>query len=68
MQNKIAEIRNSADPKISQEELAISVGISRTHLSEIENGKAEPGGQVMLRIAQALGKSVEDIFFINIVV
>ncbi len=33
-----------------------------------QNDKAEPGGEVMLRIANALGVKVEDIFFASGVV
>lgn len=66
MENKIAEIRKALGMK--QEVLASEIEISRTHLSEIENGKAEPGGAIMLRIASRLEKPVEDIFFIKNVV
>ena len=66
MKNRISELRK--DGKISQESLAKAAGISRPHLSEIENNKAEAGGNVMFRIASALGKSVEDIFFADNVV
>lgn len=68
MRNRIAEFRKSASPAITQEELAKKADISRPHLSEIETENAEPGGQVMLRIANALGKNVEEIFFIDSVV
>ena len=66
MNNKIAETRKIL--KIKQETLAKDINISRAHLSEIENGKAEPGGLVMLKIASALQQPVENIFFINNVV
>lgn len=68
MQNRIAEIRNSFEPIMTQEALSKLANVSRPHLSEIENGIAEPGGAVMMRIASVLGKPVEDIFFINNVV
>lgn len=66
MENRVAEIRKQL--RISQTKLAEAANISRPHLSEIENGKAEAGGCVMLRIASALNKSVEDIFFVKRVV
>lgn len=66
MENKVAEIRKELN--IKQEALANDVKISRTHLSEIENGKAEPGGLIMLRIASVFGRPVEAVFFINNVV
>ncbi|MBP2642929.1 MAG: hypothetical protein H6Q67_816 [Firmicutes bacterium] len=66
MNNCVAKIRQQR--KESQDAFAKRVNISRTHLSEIENGKADPGGKVMLKIASALNKNVEDIFFVNDVV
>ena len=66
MKNNIAGRRS--DIGMNQEELAAAASVSRPHLSEIENDKAEPGGEVMLRIANALGAKVEDIFFASNVV
>lgn len=59
MQNKIAQLRK--EKNLSQEELAEKAGISRVSLSFIENGRV-PNGDTMLKIAKALGKSVEEIF------
>lgn len=61
MKNCVAEIRNSLS--INQEQLASEANISRPHLSEIENDKADPGGEIIFRIAKAFGKQVEKIFF-----
>ena len=61
MKNKIAEIRKTL--RLSQEELAKRIQISRPHLSVIENGNVSVSGSVMLKISSALGKPVEDIFF-----
>ncbi|WMM11536.1 helix-turn-helix transcriptional regulator [Staphylococcus simulans] len=36
--------------KMTQEEVARKVGISRSYLSDIENGKAFPSGRVLLKI------------------
>jgi DNA-binding XRE family transcriptional regulator len=49
----------------SQTEIAEEVGIKRSHLSDIENDKLPKGPGVFLaiRIANALQKPVEDIFF-----
>ncbi len=58
--NNIKELRKQK--KMSQSELAELAGISRTHLSEIETGKVDPGTQISLRIAQVLGKPVNKIF------
>ena len=48
---------------LTQEALANIVNISRTHLSEIENGNAVPSVFVAQRIAKALKVKVESIFF-----
>jgi len=62
MKNKVAEFRNGKG--ISQDIFAGKVGISRTHLSEIENEKVpNPGGIIILRIAKELKLPVEEIFF-----
>ena len=59
--NIIKECRTEAH--ISQEELAKRANISRPHLSNIETGEAQPTIDVAIRIAEALGKKVGDIFF-----
>lgn len=59
--NNIKDCR--AKENISQEELAKRAQISRPHLSNIENGEAQPTIDVAIRIADALGKKVSDIFF-----
>ena len=66
MRNKISEIRHKK--KISQSELARGARISRTHLSDIENNKANPSVEIANRIAKTLGAKVEQIFFNNDVV
>ena len=63
-----AEIKNRVslcrkELGITQEQLAKEVGISRPYLSDIENGKRQVSGAVMIRIAHCLGVNVEDIFF-----
>lgn len=60
MENKISELRGIK--KVSQEDCALGIGISRTALSAIENG-GTPSARTMLSIARYFGKSVEDIFF-----
>ncbi|PEQ96487.1 transcriptional regulator [Bacillus cereus] len=61
--NKIAELRK--EKLISQEKLAEQVGLSRTYISEIENNKKQPNVKLAIKIAKALGKSVESIFWPN---
>ncbi|SCC69048.1 helix-turn-helix transcriptional regulator [Bacillus wiedmannii] len=58
--NKIAELRK--EKLLSQEKLAIQVGLSRTYISEIENNKKQPNVKLAIKIAKILGTSVESIF------
>lgn len=52
---------------MTQAELASMVGITRPYLSDIENGKRQVSGEVVLRIARSLAVKVEDIFFAQVV-
>ncbi|SMB95549.1 putative transcriptional regulator [Desulfonispora thiosulfatigenes DSM 11270] len=63
MKNKIREIRKNKS--ITQTELANSIGISRPYLSDIERGVANPGGDIIIKIANYLNLLVEEIFFTN---
>jgi len=58
--NKVAQLRKQQ--KMSQSELAAKVGISRTFLSTIETGAANPTLPVAQRIAQALGQATDTVF------
>lgn len=40
--------------KISQEQFALSVGVHRTYISQLERGIGNPSLQVMYKIAKAL--------------
>lgn len=61
MNNAVRDMRKKRN--LTQEALANMVNISRTHLSEIENGNAVPSVFVAQRIAKALKVKVESIFF-----
>lgn len=59
---KIREAREAA--KMTQEELAERSGVSRSTISALENGaKRSVLSGTLLKIAQALGTTVESIFF-----
>src|SRR5207245_5284534 len=47
---------------LSQEALAARAGVSRQAYLAIESGRAVPSTEVSLRLAPALGRSVEDLF------
>ncbi|HAA15540.1 MAG TPA: transcriptional regulator [Cytophagales bacterium] len=51
-----------AKKNITQAELALQVGVSRKTINTIETGRFVPTTVTALRIARALGVSVEDIF------
>jgi len=47
--------RSKANPRISQERLALAVGITRRHMIRIENGEHRPSPELRDRIAEVLG-------------
>lgn len=51
-----------SDLKITQAELATSVGVSRQTVSAVEGGDYAPSVYLALRIARALDTTVEDLF------
>jgi putative transcriptional regulator len=58
--NRIKELR--IERGITQEKLAKAIGIARPYLSKIERGDSEPGGAIMLKIADYFGLPAQDIF------
>jgi transcriptional regulator with XRE-family HTH domain len=59
---RVKEIRENAG--ITQEDLAIKAGVSRTIISGLESGAVkETSTRTLRRIADALGKSVSELFF-----
>lgn len=60
MQNKIKELRKQQ--KISQEELALAVGVTRQTITSIEVGKYIASLPLAFKIARYFGLSIEDIF------
>jgi putative transcriptional regulator len=60
--NRLAEMRKSAG--LTQDALSKKAGVSRPYISNIERGKQTViTNTVMLKIAVALNKKVEEIFF-----
>jgi len=60
LNNKIKVYR--AMRNISQEELAIAIGVTRKTINTIETGKFVPSTIIALKIARYFKVSVEDIF------
>lgn len=51
--------RRRSEQKITQEELADRAGLSKSFIGEVETGQASASGLMYLKIAKALGVSVE---------
>lgn len=61
MRTNLQELRKARG--FSQETFSRAIGISRSHLSQIESGEKDPSLKVSLRIKEALGYTNDDIFF-----
>ena len=60
MKNRIRVAR--AEERMTQQQLADAVGVSRQTINAIESGKFVPSTVLALKIAQNFVKSVEEIF------
>lgn len=58
--NRLRELR--ARYRMSQEELAKRVGVTRQTIIAIENGKYLPSLRLAFKIAKVFGMKIEDIF------
>lgn len=61
LKNNLKEIR--LQKKLSQQQLADMVGVSRNTISSIEVGQYNPNVKLALIICIALDKKVEDVFY-----
>lgn len=48
--------------KLSQIELAVEVGIDRSYLSEIENGRTNMSVSILYAVADSLGVDIAELF------
>jgi putative transcriptional regulator len=60
LRNRLRELRAERD--LTQAALAELVGVSRKTINTIENGVFVPSTLLALKLAQALGLKVEDLF------
>ena len=60
MKNKLKVHRAMHD--LTQDDLAIKVGVSRQTINAIEKGKYNPSLLVALKIADAMNTTIEEIF------
>lgn len=63
LQTKIKEFRASAN--LSQEELAVKVGVRRETIVRLEKGAYNPSLKLAYDIANVFGKSIEEVFIIS---
>ena len=63
MKNKIQQFRE--EKKISQQELAELLNVSRQTINSIENGKFDPSLNLTIKIVRFFKKDLEEIFQMN---
>jgi putative transcriptional regulator len=63
LKNRLRELRDARG--WTQAELAARVGVSRKTINTIENGVFVPSTPTALKIAEALGLTVEQLFWIE---
>lgn len=63
LKNHLKEIR--VEKKLSQQELADMVGVSRNTISSIETGQYEPTAKLAFILSIALDKKFENIFYLE---
>jgi len=63
VRNSLRILRVTRD--LSQEELAIALGVTRHSIMAIENGKYSPSITLALRIARFFNKPLEEIFWLE---
>ena len=61
--NRLRELRTARD--LTQAALAAQVGVSRKTINTVENGVFVPSTVLALKLARALARPVEDIFFLE---
>lgn len=61
--NRLNALR--AERGLTQAGLAELVGVSRKTINTVENGVFVPSALLALRIARALGRPVEEVFFLE---
>ena len=63
LRNRLKEIRKTQ--RLSQDELARMVGVSRNTISSIETGQFSPTAKLALILCIALDKKFEEIFYFD---
>lgn len=63
MKNNIKELRKKLG--IRQEDIAISLGVTRQTINAIENEKYNPTLELAMKLAKLLNTTVEDLFILD---
>jgi len=63
MKNCLKVLRKACD--LTQQDLAARLGVSRQTVISIESGKYDPSLPLAFKIANEMGKSIEDIFVLE---
>ena len=63
VKNNLKDIRT--EKKLSQQELADLVGVSRNTISSLETGQYESSTKLALVLATALDVKIEDLFYLD---
>ena len=63
LSNRLRDLRAERD--LTQAALAELVGVSRKTVNTVENGVFVPSTLLALKLARALGRPVEEIFFLE---
>lgn len=61
LKNRLKEVRS--EKKLSQNQLAEMVGVSRNTISSIETGQFNPTAKLALILCAALDKKFEELFY-----
>jgi len=63
LENKLKDVRSELG--LTQAQLAEAVGVTRKTINTVENGVFVPSTLLALKIARALGRTVEELFSIS---
>ncbi|SDT33930.1 MULTISPECIES: helix-turn-helix domain-containing protein [Jiangella] len=58
---RLQELRDAAEPELSQEALAIAAGLDRSYVGMLERAERTPSIFVVHLLAGALGRSASDL-------
>jgi putative transcriptional regulator len=48
--------------KVSKAQLARRIGVDRSYVTKLEQGKMQPSGEMMFRISKYFGQPLEEVF------